>query len=119
MSKIFEFAFVLGVCAFALAATAGETHGTKAHAEKTITVRYDDLNLETDQGVKRLYERLRVASKEVCDVQTAWVALKLKTIEMNCVRGAMANAVTKLNRPQLTAYHRTKASVDPQVIGKL
>jgi UrcA family protein len=120
MNKILEFAFVLGVCAFALAAMVEATQGTKAQAKHTITVRYDDLNLETDQGVKRLYGRLRNAAHEVCGVQAGLVALELRTIEMNCVRGAIANAVKKVNRPQLTAFHRTNASVkNQQLVGKL
>ena len=110
MGKLFELAFVLGVCACALTGTAGNAQEAKAHEKRVISVRYDDLNLETDQGVRRLYGRLRIAANDVCGVQPGLVLLELRVIELRCVRGAIADAVAKVNRPQLTAFHRTKAS---------
>ncbi len=71
---------------------------------KSQVVRYGDLNLSSDEGVRALYHRIRKAARKVCTEANDSVQLQQRSFRV-CVDSAVANAVDKVNRPALTAMH--------------
>jgi UrcA family protein len=73
-------------------------------------VKFGDLNLGKPIGVQRLYIRLWSAAKVVCEPAFS-VPQTLRSRQRVCAHEAMADAVSRINHPGLTAYHaaRTKA----------
>ncbi len=96
---------VLGGPAVVLASTSSHLETNKA------TVSYADLNLENEEGVRVLYQRLQHASNEVCGVAS------LKIPESNlarssrrrairqCYRQTLSNTVDKFDNEDLTRIH--------------
>jgi UrcA family protein len=75
----------------------------------TKTVTYGDLNLNSEQGAKVLYARLRRAASDVCYPLDS-IELTHRRQWQNCVDNAMASAVQKVNSPLVTALHNVNAS---------
>ena len=120
MNKIVKLVLAIALCATAATAAAGDTARATATTWNATVVRFGDLNLETEAGVKKLYVRLQVAAKDVCNVHTSWAGLQQKSIEDRCVSAAIGAAIVKINRTHLTAYHRAKTGhKDEQVLSKL
>jgi UrcA family protein len=88
----FALALVLGLLG-AAQASAGEPAG--------IRVRYGDLDLATSAGAHTLYERIAGAARSVCGFEGT--ALIEQSLWNSCYRGAIADAVAKVNSPLLTA----------------
>jgi UrcA family protein len=84
-----------------------------AQSEEVLTkvVAYGDLNLESDQGAKALYARLRYAAHHVCSPLEGR-ELSLKPAWQACVNNAIASAVRQVNKPRLTAFHNQSAKRD-------
>jgi UrcA family protein len=74
--------------------------------EKSTIVRFADLNLESPEGARALYSRIRSAAGSLCGEQfSLWDGNRSR--EWNdCYRTTIERAVVKLNRPVLTAVHR-------------
>lgn len=70
----------------------------------TVTVRYGDLNLASEAGARKLYQRLSVAAQEVCPAQDAH-SLALLSYNRTCRANAIARAVHEINSPRLAALH--------------
>jgi UrcA family protein len=67
-------------------------------------VKFQDLNVDTPEGVQALYGRIHAAAKRVCadsDPVTRGAAPA-------CAGKAESNAIAKLNLPQLTVYYHIK-----------
>ncbi len=96
---------VLGGPAVALAGTSSHLETNKA------SVSYTNLNFETEEGVRVLYQRLQHASKEVC----GFASLKIpesflarssrQRATRQCYREALSNAVDKIDNEDLTRIH--------------
>lgn len=67
-------------------------------------VKFQDLNVDTQEGVQALYGRIHAAAKRVCSESDP----VLRAAEGACARKAEANAIEKLNLSQLTAYYKIK-----------
>jgi UrcA family protein len=67
-------------------------------------VSYGDLDLDSAQGAKVLYGRLRHAAEEVC---RPWESRDLIFLNewKSCLADSMASAVAKINKPTLTALY--------------
>jgi UrcA family protein len=63
---------------------------------RKVTVKFGDLNLSDSDGAATLYARIRRAAREVCGQSS-----DLWGSSDNCIRKAIADAVTKVNRPAL------------------
>lgn len=94
----------------ALAATSAQiTLATPSFDGPSITVRYGDLDLSSDQGARLLYQRLQDAAGKVCvrpDPGIVPLVIKIarqRTFDA-CVRRALNSAVARLNQPGLSAY---------------
>jgi UrcA family protein len=92
----------------AAASSIGQTLAAQPVDRLTKRVTYGDLNLESQEGAKVLYARLRFAAREVCSPlegrelsrRSAWNA---------CINDALESAVAKINKPLVSALHNQGA----------
>jgi UrcA family protein len=100
-------AFILAGClALACAAASGNAHADDPEAPLRRIVFFGDLNLDSGQGAKVLYSRLRGAAREVC------LPLESPSLLTNdwrhCYDDALASAVAQVNTARLTALHNRR-----------
>jgi UrcA family protein len=67
----------------------------------TKTVKFADLDIQTPEGAKALYHRIRVAANQVCETKDRDPVMR--EAKPACVDTAIDNAVKKVNAPYLTA----------------
>ena len=89
---------------FAGTAMGGTTQSVEAPRYDRALVAYGDLNLESPQGTKVLYARLRNGAEDVCS-SIDGRNLFLKRLWQSCFDQAVAAAVVQVNRPSLTNLH--------------
>ncbi len=88
------------------AVVSAHTPSNFAEGPKT-TVSYADLNLESEEGVRVLYRRLQLASREVCspkaqkNIRSPYVNYESRA----CYRHTLSNAVDKFDNEDLTRVH--------------
>jgi UrcA family protein len=70
----------------------------------SIKVKFADLNMSSPSGALVLYERIRAAALGAC----SYYWFETNADEGRCVHDAIANAVTKVNQPALSAVYNTK-----------
>ena len=70
-------------------------------------VSYADLDISTPAGAKILYGRITRAAKEVCHYSTSYESLGAGQSMHRCVDYAIANAVTDVGSPALSALRPT------------
>jgi UrcA family protein len=70
----------------------------------SVVVRYADLDLATDQGVRTLYTRIARAALKVCP-DAPISDLNAVAQARTCQRQAIARAVRDVNRPMLAAVY--------------
>jgi UrcA family protein len=100
---------VMAATLVALACIAGGGTAQASDADQNLTrkVSYGDLNLDTQEGAKALYARLRYAAMEVCSPLEAR-ELNRHLVWERCVDGALSSAVGQINKPTVTALHDLK-----------
>ena len=74
-------------------------------------VRYGDLDLTQSADVGRLYARLKYASEKVCYVTDDSKNLRMKTLQGDCMQGALNRAVEAVNEPKLTQLHAAEPRI--------
>jgi len=91
-------------CILGSAAQGGLSTSAQATDESppSKTVKYADLNIQTPEGAKVLYQRIRAAAAEVCDVSVDPDPV-FREGTRKCVTTAIDDAVKKVNAPYLTA----------------
>src|SRR5262245_54383022 len=67
-------------------------------------VAYGDLNLDNVAGVRTLYMRIASAARSVCRPVSA-IDPAIMRAGAKCARESLADAVKKVDHPELTAYH--------------
>ena len=67
-------------------------------------VAYGDLNLDSEQGARALYARLRNGAEDVCS-SFEGRDLAFKKLWQSCFDTAVASAVAQINRTGLTSLH--------------
>jgi len=67
----------------------------------TKTVKFSDLDIQTVEGAKILYHRIRLAADKVCESLGSDPGMR--EAMPHCVNTAIDNAVKKVNAPYLTA----------------
>ena len=72
-----------------------------------ITVKYADLDVASPSGARVLYERIRAAAQSACN----YFWFKTDEAEARCVQNTIANAVTKVNQPALSAVYNAKYKI--------
>jgi UrcA family protein len=88
-------------------------HFTAAHAagnetQRSETVRYADLNLDSTAGASTLYQRLRHAAADVCTELTGDAEFAALPLYRYCLTRALSDAVATVNHPVVTAYAQTQ-----------
>jgi UrcA family protein len=73
----------------------------------SVNVKFADLNIASQSGALVLYERIRAAARGAC----SYYWFKTDADEARCVQNAIANAVTKVNQPALSAVYNTKYKI--------
>jgi UrcA family protein len=94
----------------ALVCAAGAQDATAASAPydpASVTISYSELDISKPKGAAALYRRVERAARTVCDVGTSKELARIR-LSNECYRTAVANAVATLNRPLVTAVHRSK-----------
>jgi UrcA family protein len=95
-----------------LLATALVSFPAQAGAPATapaLQVKVGDLDLTRPAGIAILYQRLQFAAQQVCG-PSGVTGTRLRDRDwQNCINAAVENAVRQLDRPALTAYHRSHA----------
>ncbi len=114
-SKLFK-SLVATFVVIVLSGPAVVLASTSSHLEPNkATVSYADLNLENEEGVRELYQRLKRASKGVCGAtppQVAGSLPKVYSLDINntqatgrCYRESLSKAVDKFDNEDLTRIH--------------
>jgi UrcA family protein len=93
-----------GFLAFGGAAMGGRVQAAEPTQSYTTIVSYGDLNLESEQGAKVLYARIRGAAVSVCSSLDGR-GLTEKKFWQGCFDNAVASAVVQVNRTRVTALH--------------
>lgn len=91
-----------GLTMNALPATAADDIVTKSQV-----VRFGDLNLATNEGAQTLYQRIKLAARQVCDGADDRFG---HSEYRKCMNKAVDDAVAKVNRPTLQALHQSHKS---------
>ena len=101
--------FTASVVAASLLAFGGAAMGGRVQAGEpaqsyTTIVSYGDLNLDSEQGAKVLYARIRSAAGTVCS-SLEGRDLTEKKFWQGCFDRAVASAVGQVNNTRVTALH--------------
>jgi UrcA family protein len=73
--------------------------------ESSVRIPYSDLDLTTDEGLARLYGRVRHAARLVCGSEVV-TGSRIDERQRTCLRAAIAQAVRQLGVPGLAELHR-------------
>ena len=104
MKTLSTLIFGMAITLSMLTASAGDTIVTKSQV-----VHFSDLNLSSDAGIRTLYQRIRGAAQRVCGDADRSLRLEQPNYQ-TCVRKAVDDAVSQVNKPALTAMHRSGSS---------
>jgi len=74
----------------------------------SVVVRYGDLNLQTEAGVRTLYRRLARAAAQVCPVPLSNLDLTQLGSARSCQAAAIARATASLHDPRLVEVIRAR-----------
>jgi UrcA family protein len=91
-----------GLIATAIFGALAASFGAVADADPSppsVTVKFTDLNISNASGALVLYKRIRAAALGAC----SYYWFESDADEARCVHDAIANAVTKINQPELSA----------------
>jgi UrcA family protein len=70
----------------------------------SVTVKFADLSVATPSGALALYNRIRAAAQTAC----SYYWFETDAGEARCVHDAIANAVTRINQPELSGVFRAQ-----------
>jgi UrcA family protein len=96
--------FAAGLVVFAGTAMGDTGRAAEAAQYDRTIVDYGDLNLDSQQGTKVLYARLRNSAEDVCS-SFEGRDLFFKRLWQTCIDQAVAAAIVRVNRPGLTTLH--------------
>jgi UrcA family protein len=91
------------------AAMVGRVQAAEPAQSYTTIVNYGDLNLDSEQGAKVLYARIRSAAGNVCS-SLEGRNLTEKKLWQGCFDNAVASAVVQVNKTRVTALHNQMIS---------
>jgi UrcA family protein len=112
MKRILISALIAGLVCVGEAALFAQATAA-AELEQSVTVRYTDLNLERPADVARLYGRIRVAAQSICGARDLELSGWVDSNWQRCVDAAVAQAVARVDRPALSAYHQRQLGLSP------
>ena len=74
----------------------------------SVVVKFNDLTLDTDDGVNRLYRRIESAARRVCPDGIMGDLAAQQQVE-RCRRQAMTRAIRQIDNPRLAALHALRS----------
>lgn len=89
---------------YPMAAKAMRAAPQSVDTDPGITVRFADLDLSKPEGVATLYGRINRAARDICGPSGADGDGRMSLAE-RCITRTIEHAVTRINRPLLTALH--------------
>jgi UrcA family protein len=92
---------IFGALAFSFSAVSAADASSKPI---NVNVKSADLNISSPAGARVLYGRIRAAAENAC----SYYWFERDADQVRCVHDAIANAVTKVNRPALSAVYNAK-----------
>lgn len=95
---------LIATAIFGALATSISTFSAADPSSAGITVKYSDVDIAGPSGALVLYERIRLAARSAC----AYFWFKTDADEARCVHNTIANAVTQVNQPTLSAIYNAK-----------
>ena len=101
---------IRGLVAAAIFGALASSLSTVSAADRSsasITVKYADLDLASPSGARVLYGRIQAAARSAC----AYFWFETDAAEARCVQNTIASAVTRVNRPALTAVYDAKYKI--------
>lgn len=102
--KLFKLASAAAICgAIVLPASAVSVEVIET---QDLKINYEAL--ETAEGVAATYDEIKQAAKEVCAPSSFTRSLSEFAMSKRCVSAAMDKAVTDVDHPSLTAYHKAQ-----------
>lgn len=104
--------FIAGAIVGAIVTTLLSSMGSIASAaegtdSRQKTIQYTQLSVSSAQGAAILYNRIRMASEEVCPPLTHG-DLSSRMHAEACMHKAIADAVSQVNQPALTAVYNAR-----------
>jgi UrcA family protein len=112
IKRILISALIAGlVCAGEAALFAAAT--SAAELQESVTVRFSDLNLDRPADVARLYHRIRVTAQGICGERDLVLSSWPNPAWERCVNDAVTQAVSRVDRPALSAYHQRQLGLSP------
>jgi len=99
----------------ALAPSFATVSGAAEFSPPQVIVKFGDLDVSTSQGAAALYGRIKRAADSVCwrmyDSDAAY-----KQNKDACLQTVIANAVTKVNQPALSAVYAVKYATPQPIV---
>ena len=92
---------IFGALACSFSAVSAADPGS---APTSLKVKFADLDISSPAGARVLYERIRATAESAC----SYYWFERDADQLRCVHDAIANAVTKLNRPTLFVVYNAK-----------
>ena len=80
---------------------------------RSVTVHFEDLDINSAPGAATLYNRIRAAAAFVCNDLGSSRSLVYLGRYKTCVHGAVSVAVARINRPAMTEYAVARGVVPP------
>ncbi len=74
----------------------------------SVTVRYDDLNLGSQEGSRVLYQRLEAAATQVCPKVGYATELRQNEDARGCIRASIERAVKEIKSPRFAEVAASK-----------
>ncbi|MGH8170410.1 MAG: UrcA family protein [Steroidobacteraceae bacterium] len=74
-------------------------------------VQYSDLNLNSHDGISRLYQRIQAAATQVCGTDSDTRSLADWSQARTCAKASAARAVAQINNAALTALYTKKTGL--------
>lgn len=102
-------ALAASLLAFGGVAMGGRVQAAEPAQSYTSIVSYGDLNLDSEQGAKVLYARIRSAAGTVCS-SLEGRNLTEKMLWQGCFDKAVGSAVGQVNKARVTALHNQVAN---------
>jgi len=103
---------ILSALAFSAATVSRADDGT---TPPQVIVKFGDLDVSTSQGAAALYGRIHRAAVDVCSRMYV-IEQAYKWHKDACLQQVIGEAVTKVNRPALSAVFASKFGVSPPMV---
>jgi len=109
--------FIAGAIFTALVSSLSATAGAAAsNGSLQETVKYTDLGVSTTQGAGALYNRIRIAADHVCAPLNHGDLSSHMRVQA-CTHTAIADAVSQVNQPSLSAvYDASNGASSPRIV---